>query len=313
MIYTTNCPSIVEHAKYCMEHYPTIVNNIPKEKNHYDSSMLSFARVDNKIGNSQMAIGTSSNLAQMCLSYSYSFPEKKYNDYVCILSVLAQVAIDNAKRSFEIDLNEEIDRIKKDMDISINGYPIFWKPIKKKNDKRNGVKISQLSDKQIARRNSKYNEKLICPMNYLYLTNISGRMKTTHTYDMSKFFNKYELDISKKRSKKVEDLIEKYSLRVLSYNVSNYIDNNENYEDYILLRSDFNQMIEDIRQTPITKNYLGLMSYLIDRAFMITPEMRENKDKVRLSKNRSLLLKTLYEVNPQQLLKCFSKNVPLKA
>ena len=32
-----------------------------------------------------------------------------------------QCAIDNAKRTFDIDLNEEIDRIKKDMNIEENG------------------------------------------------------------------------------------------------------------------------------------------------------------------------------------------------
>lgn len=88
-IYTTNQPDIVSHAKYCVEHYPTIVNNIPKEKNVYDSSLQSFAAVDNKLAAAQMAIGTSSNLCQIALSYSYSFSDQKYIDYVCILSVLA--------------------------------------------------------------------------------------------------------------------------------------------------------------------------------------------------------------------------------
>lgn len=88
-IYTTNQKDIVAHAKYCVEHYPTIVNNIPKEKNSYSSSLEDFARIDNKLAASQMSIGSSSNLAQIALSYSYTFPNQKYKDYVCILSVLA--------------------------------------------------------------------------------------------------------------------------------------------------------------------------------------------------------------------------------
>ena len=88
-IYTTNQKDIVAHAKYCVKHYPTIVNNIPKEKNSYSSSLEDFAKIDNKLAASQMSIGSSSNLAQIALSYSYSFPDKKYINYVCILSVLA--------------------------------------------------------------------------------------------------------------------------------------------------------------------------------------------------------------------------------
>ena len=44
---------------------------------------------------SQGDIGGSSNLAQLALSYSYSYLDKKFTDYVCILSVIAQAAIDN--------------------------------------------------------------------------------------------------------------------------------------------------------------------------------------------------------------------------
>lgn len=311
-IYTTNQPDIVAHAKYCVQHYPTIVNNIPKEQNTYTSSLEDFAKVDNKLAASQLSIGSSSNLAQIALSYSYTFPEQKYKDYVCILSVLAQCAIDNAKRTFDIEINEEIDRIQKDMDISINGYPIFWKSIKKRNDKRNGVKLLELSDKQIQKRNAVYNLKIICPMNSLYSMDLNPRVTTnTSTYPLDKFFNNYELDISKHRSKKVEKLIEKYSLRIFNYNRENEIDDTENEESYLLLGNDFDELIKDIREIAFTKNYLGLMSFLINRAFMITSATKANQNTIQanLNKNKSLLLKTLFELNPEQLLKCFSKNI----
>ena len=88
-IYTTNQPDIVAHAKYCVEHYPTIENNIPKESNHYDNTMLDKAIVDNKLAAANLAIGESSNLAQLCLTYTYNFDDIKYYHYTCILSVLA--------------------------------------------------------------------------------------------------------------------------------------------------------------------------------------------------------------------------------
>lgn len=88
-VYTTNQADIVRCAKEYYRDYPTIVNNIPMLKNNYDNSLKNFALIDNKLAASQLTIGESSNLAQICLSYSYNFTDKKYQDYVCILSVLA--------------------------------------------------------------------------------------------------------------------------------------------------------------------------------------------------------------------------------
>lgn len=88
-IYTTNQPDIVEHAKYCYNNYPTIVNKIPMQKNIYNYTMEDFAKVDNKLAAAQLAIGESSNAAQLALTYSYNFEDKKYTDAVCILSVVA--------------------------------------------------------------------------------------------------------------------------------------------------------------------------------------------------------------------------------
>ena len=276
------------------------MNNIPKEKNIYTNSLEDFAKIDNKLAASQGDIGGSSNLAQLALSYSYSYLDKKFTDYVCILSVIAQAAIDNSKRTYNINISEEIDRIKRDM--NINGYPMFWKAIKKKNDKRNGVKLSELTDKQIQRRNSMYNPEIICPMNSLYNMNINPRISgKSSIYPIDKFLNIYELDISKSKSKKVEELINKYSLRIFNYNKDNEIDDTDNEDDYLLLDSEI----------AFTKKYLGLMSYLISRAFIPTSGLKHTGRpiKTNLHKNRPLLLKTLYELNSKQFLKCFSKNI----
>ena len=84
------------------------MNNIPKDSNVYNSSNTDFAILDNKLAASQLDIGESSNLAQVAQTYACNFADTKYDDYVCILSVLAQVAIDSAKRQFDIDIMEEI-------------------------------------------------------------------------------------------------------------------------------------------------------------------------------------------------------------
>ena len=101
-------------------------------------------------------------------------------------------------------------------------------------------------------------------------------------------------------------MIVKYSLSLYEYNISEDDDDNETY---LLLRSDFYDMVLEISHMNISGNYLGLFSWLIDRSLKITPEINGNVQlKSKLNKNRSLLIKTLYTVNSRNLLKCFSNN-----
>lgn len=289
--YTTNQPDIVEHARQCYLHYPTIVNNIPKDQNIYQNTMDDYAKLDNHLAKSQMDIGESSNLAQIAQTYACNFDDPKYTDYVCILSVLAQVAIDNAKRHFDIDLTKEIQRIKSDMDISKNKYPAFWSIIKKNFNKKN------------------INPNLSCPMNSLYELRFREFRASSSTLPMSHFFNKYELDKNRKKCKKVEDLIHQYSLNLYSYNTSED-DRSDSDNEYLLLRSDFNALISDIQKLYLSSHYTGMMSWLLDRAFLISPSIKQNSKTIKstINKNKSALLKILYQVNRESLLKCFSKN-----
>lgn len=285
--YTTNQPDIVEHAKNCYSNSPTIVNLIPRDTKKYNRTMDDYAMIDNNLANSQLDIGLSSNLAQIARTYSCNYNDKKFIDYVCILSVLAQVAIDNAKRRFDIDLSNEIKRIQNDLDLKTNLYPSFWLLIKKNFNKKN------------------INEDLSCPMNYLYNLDLSEFHHSSSTLPMSYFFKKYDMANNIRTCKKVEELISKYSITLYERNL-----NNSESEDYLLLRKDFDDLISDIQKIKISKNYLGLFSWMIDRAFLITPNIKSTQKQIitTLNKNKSLLLKVLYEVNSSNLLKCFSKN-----
>lgn len=283
--YCTNQPDIVAHAKRCYRDYPTIVNNIPMSQKIYTNSMESYAAIDNGLAQSQTDIGESSNLAQIAQTYSCTFPDRKYKDYVCILSVLAQVAIDSAKRQFDINLTKEIERIKDDMDIGKHHYPEFWKLIK--SDFKGTI-----------------NKELHCPMNCLCDLEFVNYRSPQKTLPMSHFFQKFELDIDRRTCKKVEELISKYSLNLNQYN-----QNDADDDTYLLLRSDFSEMLNDICSVNISKNYLGLISYLIDRAFMITPQIGSNRKNIKsnINKNKSLLLKVLFSLNEKNLLMCFNK------
>ena len=81
--------------------------------------------------------------------------------------------------------------------------------------------------------------------------------------------------------------------------------------DFIfILKMDFDQMISDIMKVYISKNYLGLFSWLLDRAFCISIAQKQNQYKLKstIKKRRSILIKTLYSINSENLLKCFSNN-----
>ena len=310
-IYTTNQRDIVEHAEYCYERYPTIVNNIPKDSNVYRYDMRDFAKVDNGLAASQLAIGESSNLAQICLTYTYNFEDRKYSDYVCILATIAQVAVDSSKRKFDINITDEIRRIRKDMNLEENGLPYFW--LVTKRDKRKvrteiERKARDKANKERIRRNIA--PSLDCPMNYLYRLRFDRTNYDVPAIGMDKFWVKHDICNGRRNSKKVEELIQEYSLKMYNYNASEERDDS----DYLLLKDDFEKMITDIRKIYISKNYLGMMSWLINRAFGIGEGVKRNKEQMdsRLYKNRSILLKTLYTVSPEVFLQCFQKSVHLE-
>jgi len=294
-VYTTNQEDIVSYAKKCYKKYPTIVNNIPKSTKKYDNTLEKCAEIDNNLASAQKAIGRSSNLAQLAQTYMYSSEDQKYVDYVCILSVLAQVAIDNAKRQFNIDLNKEIDLIEKNMDIKKKKYPKFWKHVKDKKCKVGQTKFNK----------NRINNKLNCPMNEIVNLKFIDSRSNEETLPMSYFFQKFELEKDRRTSKKIEELIEKYSLDLYKSNQE------ENDDEYFLMRSDFDDLIEDIKTIYISDSYLGMMSWLVDRAFVITGNMKRNINTVerKTNENKSILIKILYDINSKNLLKIFSKNI----
>lgn len=291
-IFVTDHKAIVEHAKFCHENYPTIVNNIPKEKNHYDSSLESFALIDNKLGSSQLSIGLSSNLAQISLSYSYNYPDRKYRDCVVILSVIAQAAIDNSKRTYDIDIVDEIERLKQILDVENNKYPEFWASIRK------GFSRDRI------------NSELKCPMNVLHRIKPKKFRSESSSIPVELFLKKFDLNESKVKSTKVEHLIQSYSFDLFNYRKIDKSNDEKREEAMFLLRSDFDKLIEDLRTVYFSKNYLGLMSWLIHRAFLdeCCDDLDSGSDLSKMRNNRSILLKVLYEVSPKSLLMCFSND-----
>ena len=197
-----------------------------------------------------------------------------------------QCAIDNAKRSYDVDVRSEIQRIKTEMNVRSIGYPAFFAGIRP--DLR-----------------SKINPNINCPMNKVYGIK-NKRISNRNTIPMVEFFVPHENKTTKRKSRKVEKLIEDFSLEAFEYNIKENHDGSE----YLLLRSDYDDLLNNLRRITISENYIGLMSWLINRAFVITNGVKGKQDVLdtKLSKNRSLLLKILYDINPKTFKKCFKND-----
>lgn len=274
----------MERARYCQTHYATIVNNIPKQKNIYDNTLHNQALIDNKLAASQRDIGESTNVAQICLAYWHTTGDEKYGAYADALAVLCQCSIDGTKRAYAVTVADEIKFFKDQINIKKNGYPAFWRDIRRDCNK------------------NLINYNLKCPMNSVHSLTVGKANYKNNTIPIKEFFVGYENEESQKKSKAIEKLIEDYSLEI-------YKNKDMDDTDYLLLRSDYDDLIESIRKVTMPNKYIGLMSWLINRCFMITPNMVSNKNKIltKLHKNRPLLLKVLYDLNPKMFLKCFKK------
>lgn len=160
--FVTNQPDIVALAKKAYMEYHTIVNEIPlKGSSVYRKDMESYALMDNKISAGQDDVGSSSNVAQLALSYYYDLiyhtgeQNKELRDVFVICSVLAQVAIDASKRSHDVSVGDELRRLKKvaqDINTANNEvcgrtekvrYPVFFAEIQCEKQKKKVEKLKR--------------------------------------------------------------------------------------------------------------------------------------------------------------------------
>ena len=184
--FVTNQPDIVALAKKAYMEYHTIVNEIPlKGLSVYRKDMTSYALMDNKIAAGQDDVGSSSNVAQLALSYYYDLiyhtgeQNKELRDVFVICSVLAQVAIDSAKRSFDVSVDDELRRVKKvAQDINtVNNevcgrkevvkYPTFYAEIQCEKQKKKVERLkrqNQLNKEAAEMSGEEYKEELLSIM-----------------------------------------------------------------------------------------------------------------------------------------------------
>lgn len=344
-VFATNNKKIVEKCKQ-VQVFPTIVNNFKKSTKKYNNTMEDLAIIDNGLQASQKAIGTSSNVAQLYLSQYWhminnqlcELPKKEINDYnyyfidkpmedekidklldnVCILSILAQVAVDSSKRAFEVGdlspnaLNKEIQRLRKDL--PYESKPTFWqytssaftnKEIENKLKAKYNFNKMSSKDKKMLIKNEK--ERMIsglynyyCPVNNILkeIENIKEKKKKKKISD-DKFIQLIGSNNTrdKKQARKIEDIINNF------YNLEKEINKcykdgiNSKEESLSFLENIYIDLIEKVKTFSIKED---TMSLIIARTLSIdNKKLKTNKD------TKMRLLNTLYLSHKDVFLKCF--------
>lgn len=138
-VYVTNHKDLADLARKAYIEYPTIINDVDeKGSNNYHFTLEDYAEMDNQISDAQESIGTSTDTAQLALSYYYdgNMESKELEDCFIILSVIGQISIDLAKKCFDIDVVREINRIRNLPCMRRKEIPQFFASNKKsRNDK----------------------------------------------------------------------------------------------------------------------------------------------------------------------------------
>lgn len=289
-IYATNQPDIVALARKAYNEYPTIINGIkPYGTSEYKKSMESYAKMDNDISAAQYAIGYSSNIAQLALSYYYDSgsTSQELEDVFIICSVLAQVAIDSAKRNFEIRVSPELKRIR-ELDCMKHNpkYPRFYADVQElKNRKKTKSKRMEIKPEDIGDFN--------CPMDILY------RIIDKNTVDLRKHkeFNTrtvnlnrvFEYDLSKIKNRDRKQHIDIISMVEECDN--NILALDKEKDDYHeCRRKEFESCLRKVRKKTIKE---ATMFSLIAYAFKTGGSICDR------------LLTVLYDLHPEEFLKCF--------
>lgn len=322
-LYCTNQPEIVKYSKICFEEYPTIVNNIKTvddltedEKEEYKDSitkysntLLDFSRMDNDISRYQCGIGWSSNVAQLALSYYWDELHRtgkkniELEDIFIISSVLAQCYIDSSKRTFTINLNQEMTRLSR-YECMQKGkkYPKFYAKIKVE---KTVAKKAFSEEKKVKKKEDlkkiEYNtiEECKCPMDMLAKIineNINDKTGTNKngTLDISDFIYKKDDILGKKRANKdqldkIELIIEEYDKNMKELNTAD-----EDYKDKAIATTD--KTMNKLNKLSISKE---TMYKLIRVAFGL------DQSKISGLSNRILIL--MYNHNKKQFLSLFKK------
>lgn len=131
-LFTCSDYDFVEDCKLAMKEDMVVINTVSNSKKLQEYNEKGQANLDYAIHRSQGDIGSSSNLSQISQTMYWNTMDRKYYDYCAILAVVAQIAIDSGKKSFDCDVKATIREIKKCLP---NEWFYWWNKVTESNRK----------------------------------------------------------------------------------------------------------------------------------------------------------------------------------
>lgn len=318
--FTTNQPQMVEAARIAYRDFPTVVNEVGESGLSYNNDMSDYAKMDSMMQQAQKAIGGASDTAQLCQSYYWDKVFKneldddceQYYENAIILAVCAQLAIDGCKRLYEVDVTNDISRIRsQDCMAKSKDFPLFMKwtheiPVTKNGKERSVEEIKK--DKSKLKR--RIDKTIVCPMNWLQdcLDKIQGSEKNNfiNTRD---FYIKIPGKADNRQMSKIRSIVEDYdgyTKRIMSL-IKDYADSDEADDLISLLCERTETVLEQLNGLTISKY---TMNRLIGSVMGVDWGVQNiNKYKIT-SKYIHKLLNLLYRTNKQLFLNCFITGEP---
>lgn len=164
----SNNSALVNIVKKSFRKDLVCVNAIPSKVNDYTLTNADMSKMDNTLAQSKDIIGTVVNLGQLAMSEYYhttnngideSDPKavsrlERLEEIVIVMTILSGCAIDNAKRTYDIDMDAEIKHI---VDSGlITKKPIFWEYVSSSTKKKNNE--IRDNNREIEKKNEKLKE-----------------------------------------------------------------------------------------------------------------------------------------------------------
>lgn len=283
--------TVLDIAKRCFGEYNVCDNMVDSMKMDYAVSHENMAKIDNILSTSQGNIGEVVNLGQHCMSAYWD--EIRFNGkterskqllkYVDICTILSEIAIDMAKKMYDVDFKKQVEFIKKDM--NLDKKPLFFKYISK-NKKPNLSEYYTPMDL--------LNNELDC----------IKRANKTDTLDFLKIIDEHRIKSLKKNKRqleKVELIIEEYlsNRKKIYIDTTNEIrkDGGVNTSEIIRSRNDRIDEAESICRMSLNKYKLNKETMLL-----VIKKIFDSNSK---SRERLTIMNILYKINRDEFLSLF--------
>lgn len=277
----SNESALVALGKRCFEEYLPCINQIEGKKKKYKLTLFDHYEIDKQLSHSQFYIGKVVNLGQFCMSAYWDLINNNEQGVhvnellkkVDVMTILSGIAIDMAKKFYDIDMECEINLVSKNSELEKRKKkPNFW------------VYVSQ--NKNTKKKITGYD----CPMDYLIkVLNFESRSdKNPIIYFDEILEDMSSLKVNTRQLKNIRTLIQEYNDEVVNINITTS-DRTLLYEK---LERVSNGYVKKIKGWKLKKETI---SFAIRQTY-------DDGDNYLLK-----MLKFLYEIQPEELLKCIKK------